>query len=74
MLTNNDIYKKIKIALNLKSEHVMEIFNLGGMSVTRSFCKFIQKAEDNFEFKKLDDEVLESFLQGLIIYKRDLHK
>lgn len=74
MLTNNDIYKKIKIALSLKDAQCMEIFGLGGKEVTRSFCKFVQKSEDNPEFKELTEYELEIFLEGLIIYKRDLKK
>lgn len=74
MLTNNDIYKKIKIALDLKDFECIYIFKKGGLEVSRSFCEAIIKSEDNPRFKKLNDHQLECFLQGLIIYKRDLKK
>lgn len=69
-MTNNDIYKKIKIALNLKDREVMKIFELGGKTVTRSYCKFILKGENNPEFKPLTTLMLEIFLEGLITYCR----
>lgn len=70
MLTNNRIYKKIKIALELNDRITMEIFKLGGLDVPRSFCKFISISDDREDFRELSDKELETFLQGLITYKR----
>ena len=72
-LSNNDIYKKITIALSLKDQDCMRIFEMGGYIATRSYCKFLLKADDNSEFKELTNEALNCFLQGLIIYKRELN-
>lgn len=73
-LSNNDIYKKIKIALELNDKITMEIFELGGLKVTRSFCKFISIASDREDYRNLSDEELNIFLQGLIVYKRGPEK
>jgi uncharacterized protein YehS (DUF1456 family) len=70
MLTNNDIYKKIRVALHLTDQEIMKIFKLQNVEVTRSYLKFLGKAEDNPEFREISDKMLKAFLDGLIIYKR----
>jgi uncharacterized protein YehS (DUF1456 family) len=74
MLTNNDIYKKIKVALSLQDQDTLAIFYLVGIEKTRSFCKAINSSIDNRHFRPLSDADLDAFLDGLIIYKRELSR
>ena len=74
MLTDNDIYKKIKIALAFKDQITMHIFELEGVKVTRSFCKFIAISEDRNDFRELKNKELAIFLDGLLVCRQDLIK
>jgi uncharacterized protein YehS (DUF1456 family) len=70
MLSENDIYKKICIALDLSDKDCMQIFKLGGINATRAMCGRARNHHTHRNFKRLDDYELNCFLQGLIAYKR----
>lgn len=69
-MTNNDIYKKLRIALRLRQPDCVKIFELGGALVTNNYVKSIERGESSADFKILTDDFLEQFLNGLIIYCR----
>jgi uncharacterized protein YehS (DUF1456 family) len=69
---NNQVFKKIRVALQLKDQEIIKIFKLRGVDVTRSYLKFVGLGEDNLEYRDLSDANLLAFLDGLIIYKRGL--
>lgn len=70
MLTNNDILKKLRIALELKDEDIIHILKLADFSVTKSELSALFRREDHPNYVKCGDQLLRNFLQGLIIYKR----
>lgn len=70
MLTNNRIYKKLKKALNLKTDDALHIFSLGGLDVSKSLEHSFGIARENRRYIKMSDAELEAFLEGLIILKR----
>ena len=82
-MNNNDILTRLRYALDLKDAEMVEIFGLGGIEITKvdiqailSKVKNDDHEVDNEEFqvndykKKLDNNMLESFLNGLITFKR----
>lgn len=69
-MQTNSIYKKIKIAFNLKDRDTQKIFMLAGMEVTRSFCRAISRSEDFEDYRSLSEKELYCFLDGLIIFTR----
>lgn len=69
-MSNNDIMKKLRVALSLNSDQIMEICNLVGFKVTKSELGDIFRADDHPNFKKCGDQILRNFLNGLVIYKR----
>ncbi len=69
-MTNNDILKKLRVALSLNSDQIIEICNLVGFKVTRAELGDIFRKEDHPNFKKCGDQILRNFLNGLVIYKR----
>ncbi|MGY3316505.1 uncharacterized protein YehS (DUF1456 family) [Peribacillus simplex] len=79
---NHDILIRLRYALDIKNKDMVEIFKLGDIEVTREeVMQMLTKPKDGFydEYDEddMDDEgikcnntMLESFLNGLIIFKR----
>lgn len=70
MLTNNDILKKIKIALSLKTEDIREILELSDMKLNESEITAFFRKEDDRNYREAGDQVLRRFLDGLILKNR----
>jgi uncharacterized protein YehS (DUF1456 family) len=64
-LTNNDILKKLKIAFQLKSEDVLELFQLAGKSVSKHELSSFLRRPDHPKYNELMDQYLRNFLLGL---------
>lgn len=69
-MSNNDIMKKLRVALSLNSDQIIEICKLVEFTVTRAELGDIFRKEDHPNFKKCGDQILRNFLNGLVIYKR----
>ncbi|MDO9185720.1 MAG: DUF1456 family protein [Bacteroidota bacterium] len=70
MLTNNDILKKIRVALELKDEDVVKILKLADFEITKSELNALYRKPDHANYKECGDQLLRNFLNGLIIFKR----
>jgi uncharacterized protein YehS (DUF1456 family) len=70
MLSNNDILKKIRVALQLKDEDIIHILKLADFEVSKSELSALFRKEDHPNYKPCGDQLLRNFLNGLIIYKR----
>lgn len=69
-MSNNDIMKKLRVALSLNSDQIIEICNLVNFTVTKSELGDIFRNDEHPNFKKCGDQILRNFLNGLVIYKR----
>ncbi|MES2829740.1 MAG: DUF1456 family protein [Bacteroidota bacterium] len=69
-MSNNDIFKKLRVALELTNDDIIKIMELVGFKVTRSELGDIFRKDDHPNFKKCGDQILRNFLNGLVIYKR----
>ncbi|MBT2758155.1 DUF1456 family protein [Mesobacillus foraminis] len=71
-MDNNDILIRLRYALEIKNKEMAEIFKLGGVEVSvPEVIQLLTKSEDeNEEQIKCNNSMLDSFLNGLIIYKR----
>ena len=69
-MTNNDILKKLRIALQLRNTDIIEILKLVDFKVTESELGAIFRAEVHPNYKPCGNQLLRNFLNGLIIYKR----
>ena len=69
-MSNNDIMKKLRIALHLRNEHIVEILKLVDFKVTTTELTAFFRNEDHPNYKPMGDQILRNFLNGLIIYKR----
>lgn len=69
-MDNNFILKKIRYALDLNDFRLIDIFKLGGLDLSRDeVCTFCTKFDDE-SYQLCDNDTLEAFLNGLIIYRR----
>ena len=69
-LTNNDIIKKLRVALKLRDEDIVEILALVDFKISKSELGAFFRAEDHPKYVELQDQILRNFLNGLVIYKR----
>ncbi|WAC39709.1 DUF1456 family protein [Pedobacter sp. SL55] len=69
-MSNNEIMKKLRVALSLNTDQIIEICKLVNFTVTKSELGDIFRKEDHPNFKKCGDQILRNFLNGLVIYKR----
>ena len=69
-LTNNDIIKKLRVALKLRDDDIIEILKLVDYKIGKSELGAFFRAEDHEKFMPLQDQILRNFLNGLVIYKR----
>jgi uncharacterized protein YehS (DUF1456 family) len=69
-MSNNDIMKKIRVALKLNDQEIVEILKLVDFSITRAELGAIFRNKEHENFKPCGDQILRNFLNGLIIYKR----
>lgn len=70
MLSNNDILKKIRIALSLRDEDMLHILSLVDFKMTKGALNDLFRHQDHPGYVEAGDQVLRNFLNGLIIYKR----
>ncbi|KHE67442.1 DUF1456 family protein [Halobacillus sp. BBL2006] len=83
-MDNNDILIRLRYALDIKDQDMIEIFKLGGVDVTKEEVLKILTRSDEFydeeddydeeaqseEHIKCTNSMLESFLNGFITFKR----
>jgi uncharacterized protein YehS (DUF1456 family) len=72
MLTNNDILKKLRVALNLRDDDIIQILKLVEFEISKSELGAIFRKDDHPNYKPCGDQLLRNFLNGLIIYKRGI--
>ena len=69
-MTNNDFLRRLRYALNIKDNIMIQIFKKGNIVLTREDVVDYLKKDIDEGFKKLSNNDLISFLDGLIIQKR----
>jgi len=69
-MTNNDLLRRLRYALDLNGVIMTEIFALAGYEIgPADVLKFLKKEEEQ-GFSACDDTVMSLFLDGLIVYRR----
>jgi uncharacterized protein YehS (DUF1456 family) len=69
-MTNNDVLKKLRIALNLKDTDILETLKLSGFEISKTELNAFFRKPDHRNYKECGDQVLRRFLDGLIIKMR----
>ena len=69
-MTNNDIFKKLRVALMLRDDQIVEILELVDFRITKSELGAFFRDEKHENFMECGDQVLRNFLNGLVIHLR----
>lgn len=69
-MTNNDILKKLRVALHLRNDEIIQILSLVDFKVTASELGALFRKEGHELYKPCGDQLLRNFLNGLIIHLR----
>lgn len=69
-MTNNDVLRSVRYALDLSESTLVEIFKLAGYDIAREDIAHFLKKEDEEGYIECGDEAMTPFLNGLVIYKR----
>lgn len=69
-MDNNDILRKLRYALNIKDSTIVDIFSFVNYEIKENEVISLLRKEDANDFLECDNKTMESFLDGLIIYKR----
>jgi uncharacterized protein YehS (DUF1456 family) len=64
-LTNNVIFKKLRIALNLKSEDVLDILELAPLRISKHELSAFFRKPGHKHYRQCKDQVLRNFLKGI---------
>ena len=64
-LTNNMTFRKLKIALNLKDDDVLEILALADFSLSKHELSAFFRKPGHKHYRECKDQILRNFLQGM---------
>ncbi len=70
-LTNNIVLVKLKIALNLKAEDILEILDLADLHISKHELSALFRKPENKHYRTCKDQILRNFLKGLQLKYRD---
>ena len=63
-LTNNIIFMKLKIALNLKAEDILEIMGLANFRLSKHELSAFFRRPGHKHYRECKDQILRNFLKG----------
>jgi hypothetical protein len=69
-MNNNDIFKKLRVALQLRDDQIVEILELVDFRMSKGEIGNLFRNEDHANFMECGDQVLRNFLNGLVIHLR----
>ena len=69
-MNNNDVFKKLRVALQLRDEQIVDILALVDFSISKAELSAFFRSQDHPNFMECGDQVLRNFLNGLVIHLR----
>lgn len=69
-MTNNDIFKKLRVALKLRDDQIVEILKLVDFKMSKSELGAFFRKEEHPNYMECGDQVLRNFLNGLVLHLR----
>ena len=69
-MTNNDILKKLRVALMLRDDEIVDILKLVDFRISKAEIGAFCRKESHPKYKPCGDQVLRNFLNGLVIHLR----
>jgi hypothetical protein len=69
-MNNNDIFKKLRVALQLRDDQIVEILELVDFRMSKGEIGNMFRNTDHPNYVECGDQVLRNFLNGLVIHLR----
>ena len=69
-MINNDVLRRVRYALDFNDATMLEVFALGDLVISRDELLSYLKKDEQEGFVSLNNQKMDDFLSGLIIYKR----
>ena len=69
-LTNNIIFRKLKIALDLKDEDILQLMTLADFSMSKHELSAFFRKSGHKNYRECKDQILRNFLQGVQLQYR----
>src|SRR5690606_20406827 len=69
-MTNNDILKKLRVALQLRDDQILEVLELVDFRISKGEIGNFFRTEDHPKYVECQDQIIRNFLNGLVIYLR----
>lgn len=69
-LTNNDIFKKLRVAHKLRDTDIIDICKLVDFKVSKGELGAFFRNEEHPKYMECGDQILRNFLNGLVIHLR----
>ena len=70
-LNNNIIFRKLKIALNLKDADILELMSLAGLHISKHELSAFFRKPGHKHYRPCKDQILRNFLKGVQLKYRD---
>lgn len=64
-LNNNIVFRKLRIALNLQAEDILEIMALADLTISKHELSAFFRKPDHKHFRSCKDQILRNFIKGL---------
>ncbi|HHA18193.1 MAG TPA: DUF1456 family protein [Methylophaga sp.] len=64
-LSNNIIFRKLKIALNLKDDDILELLLLADLQISKHELSAFFRRADHKHYRNCKDQILRNFLKGV---------
>ena len=73
-LSNNEILRKIKIAMSYQQEDMLNILRAAGLYLGKSELTALFRKPDHRSYRPCGDQLLRNFLQGMVkVHRPDTH-
>lgn len=69
-MTNNITFRKLKIALNLKSDDILDILDMADFRLSNHELSAFFRKEGHKHYRQCKDQILRNFLHGLRVKHR----
>ena len=72
-LTNNIIFRKLRIALNLQAEDILKILDLSGVHISKHELSAFFRRPDHKHYRECNNQILRNFLTGMqLTYRAEI--
>ncbi len=69
-MTNNDVFKKLRVALKLRDDDIIDILTLVDFKISKAELSAFFRKDNHPNYMECGDQVLRNFLNGLVIHLR----